>query len=305
MISLRYARTLVTVLAAVLMGSCIFGPDTIKPSPSPSPTISAGPTRPKLELSTYQYALQAKGKIRVGIRDSGPPMSTRNASGKYDGFEADLARELAKAIWGAADDPDAHIEWVSVDATTRIGALAGDQTDVTIAGLVTSDDTRMAIDLSDTYLKTGQRLLVKRTNDEIKEVADVASGEQTVCAVKGSAADSNLRTVTNDRAKILELDTLEFCLQALASGAADAVTDDELVLYGLAFKDPTTKVVARPFGDDRLALGLKKNVNAGRPGFLDFVNGVLLTIVADRTWAKLYEKDIAPLSGVKKQLPTD
>jgi len=231
-------------------------------------------------------------------------MSTRRANG-YDGFEADLAREIAKAIWGSNDDPDTHLEWISVDASTRVAALTSDQADITIAGLTITDDAAKVIDLSDTYLGTGQRFLVKKTNDQIKEVIDVASGEQTVCAIKGSVWDQNLRRVTNDRAKILELDTLEFCVQALASGAADAITSDELVLLGLTFKDPTTKVVAKPFTEDRLAIGIKKNANAARQGFIEFVNGVLLRLVADRTWAKLYEKDITPLSGDKKQLPTD
>ncbi len=300
---LRLTRAAVPLLTAALFSSCIFGPDTTKPSPSP--TVSAGPTRPKLELSTYQYALQTKDKIRVGIRDIGPPMSTRRADGKYDGFEADLAREIAKAIWGASDDPDTHIEWISVDASTRMTALTSDQSDITIAGLTITDDTAKVVDLSDTYLKTGQRFLVKKTNDQIKEVIDVASGEQTVCAIKGSVWDQNLRRVTNDRAKILALETLEFCVQALTSGAADAITSDELVLLGLAFKDPNTKVVAKPFTDDRLAIGIKKNADAERQGFRDFVNVVLLRLVADRTWAKLYEKDVTPLSGDKKQLPTD
>ena len=301
MIGLR--RRLPILLALTLLPACLTPPDTTRPSPSP--TVSSGPTRPRFELSTYQYALQTKGRIRVAIRDASAPMSARGASGVYEGFEADLAREIARAIWGPADDPNAHIEWVPVDASTRVSAHTSDQADITLAGIAASDEARKVIDLSDTYLRTGQRFLVKKANEDLKELADVASGDQTVCAVRDSAALAALRRVSNDRAKILELQTTEFCLQALASGAADAFTDNELVLYGLAAKDPNTKVVAKPFTDDRLAIGIKKNANAGRQGFLDFVNGALLRIVADRTWARIYEKDIAPLSGEKKQLPTD
>jgi ABC-type amino acid transport substrate-binding protein len=298
----------VLLIASTLLISCdLF--TTTRPSPSPaepaSQTASPTPsTRPRLELSTYQYALQTKGKIRVGVKDGAPPMISRTSSG-YEGFEADLARELAKAIWGQNDDPNTHIEWISVDNSTRVAALTSNQADITIAQLVTTDDQKKTIDLSDTYLKTGQRFVVKKTNNDITETADVASGEETVCAVKGSPAEQNLRRITNERAKILSLDTLDFCLQALASGAADAFTSEEIVLMGLVFKDPTLKIVAKPFTEDRLAIGIKKNANADRQGFLEFVNGALLRIVADRTWARSYEKHVLPLSGLPRQIPTD
>jgi ABC-type amino acid transport substrate-binding protein len=303
----RLARLAAPLVTAALLGSCIFGPDATKPSPtpSPSPTASPAPTRPRLELSTFQYALQTKGRLRVAIRASGPPMMELRPGNLYEGFEADLARELAKAIFGTTDDPNTHIEWVPVDTATRISALTANQADVTLAALAITDDNKKLIDLSDTYLHTGQRLLIKKTNAQIKEVVDVTSGDQTVCAVKGSPAEQNLKKVTNDRAKTLPLDTLEFCMQALLSGAADALTADELVLMGLAFKEPTLKLVGKPFSDERLGIGIKKNVSADRQGFLEFVNTALLKVVADRTWARLYEKNVSPLSGDTKQIPTD
>jgi ABC-type amino acid transport substrate-binding protein len=296
----------VVVLVASVQSACL--PETTKPSPSPTPIATATASRPRFELSTYQYGLQTKGKIKVAVRDSGfPPMSshTNTSGGKLEGFEPDLAREIAKAIWGPNDDPDSHIEWISVDDSTRVSALTSKQADVSIAAIAVTDETKKVVDLSDAYFRTGARLLVKKTNDQIKEIADVASGEQTVCAVSDSQAEKDLRTVTNDRAKILELQTLDFCMQALGSGAADAIAADEIALFGLAFKDPALKLVAKPFVDQRLGIGLKKNEGGDRQGFLDFVNGVLLKVVADRTWAKLYEKHITPLTGDRKQLPTD
>ena len=304
MIGTRLARVIAPFLATALASSCIFAPDTAKPTPTPTPKVSLVATRPRLELSTYQYALQTKGKIRVAVRENSRPLSVRSGSA-YDGFEADVAREIARAIWGTNDDPDTHIQWIPVDDSMRIAALTSNQADIAIAGLTISDDNRKVIDLTDGYYKDGQRLLVKKSNDQIKDLVDVSGGDQTVCAIKGSTWDQSLRVATNDRAKILELDTLDFCVQALRSGAADAVTQDEAVLLGLVFRDPDVKIVAKPITDDLVGVGIKKNVSADRQGFRDFINTTLLTIVANRTWAKLYQKHITPLSGDTKQLPTD
>jgi len=300
------SRAAVLIIAAFTFTGCFFQQATPSPSPTPTPTLTAAPTttRPRFELSTYEYALQTKGKIRIAVRDDAAPMSSRSGA-TYQGLEPDIAREIARAIWGPNDDPETHIEWVSVDASTRVSALTSNQADITLAGLVITDDQKKVIDLSDTYLKTGQRLLVKKTNDQIKDLSDVASGEQTVCAVRGSTAVDNIRKITNNGAKILLLDTLEFCQQALASGAADAITADELVLLAIVAKDPSMKIVVKPFTDDRLGIGIKKTAAGDRTGFLDFVNTALLKIVADRTWAKIYTQRLGSLTGDTKQIPTD
>ena len=300
-----WSRAAVLVVAALTFTGCFFQQATPSPTPSPTPTAAPTTTRPRFELSTYQYALQTKGKIRIAVRDDTPPLSSRSGTG-YQGFGPDLGREIARAIWGPAEDPDSHIEWISVDASTQVAALTSNQADITIAALVIADPQNKVIDLSDVYLRTGQRLLVKKTNDQIKDLSDVASGEQTVCAIKNSPAVDNIRTITNNGVKILGLDTLEFCMQALASGAADAITADELTLMTLAFKEPTVKIVVKPFSDVRLGIGIKKTAAGDRTGFLEFVNTALLKIVADRTWAKIYAKDLAPFSGdTTKQIPTD
>jgi ABC-type amino acid transport substrate-binding protein len=300
------ARSVTAFLAALLLSSCIFGPDTTQSTPTPSPTssASASPSRPRLELSTYQYALQTKNKIRVGVRDNAAPYSARTGS-QYTGFEADIAREIARAIWGTNDDPATHIEWITVDDSTRISALTSNRADIVVAGLLISDGNRAVVDLSDPLYRDGQRLLVMKTNDQIKEIVDVASGDETVTVVKDSVWEKNILRVTNDRAKVLPLTTIAFCMQALASGAADAFTSDEATLVGLVLKDPTVKIVGKPFTEDLAGIGIKQNVSADRQGFREFVNNVLLKIVADRTWAKLYETYITPVTGEKKQLPTD
>lgn len=302
------ARAVVALVAASLIAAC--QPQTVTPSPTPSASASPTALRPRFELSTYAYAIQTKGKIRIAVRGGFPPMSdatvTGNTIAKPQGFEPDLGREIAKAIFGTSDDPDSHIDWVSVDNSTRVVALTSAQADISIAAIPTTDDNTKVVDMSDPYFRAGQRLLVKKANDQIKEIADVASGEQTVCAQKGSPSETELKKVTNDRAKILDLDTLDFCMQALMTGAADAVVGDEIALYGIVSKQPNdVKLAVKTFAPQQLGIAMKKNAAGDRQGFRDFINTTLLTLVANRTWAKLYQKDIAPVSGDTKQLPTD
>ena len=272
-------------------------------SPSPSPTASPS-TRPHFELASYQYTLQVRGKIRVGTQEDNPPFSEKNANtGEWSGFDVDLARELARAIYGAADDANTHIDWVPVNAATRLSVLTGGNADVVIQTLAVTDENAAKVDLSDAYFHTGERLLVKKSNGDVKEVADLADGTRTVCTQRDAAVEQDLRRVTNNGAKILLVDSYVACLQALQTGAADAVAANEVVLASLAQKDTTTELVGTSFGDRRFAIGVKKNVNGDRQAFVPFLNDVIARMVSSGTWAKLYEKDLTPVTGDKKQSP--
>src|SRR5256714_635467 len=110
------------------------------PAPTATPTAGATAARPRFELATYRYALQPKGKIRIGALDNTAPLSSRDPNGRYSGFEPDLGRELAKAIFGPRQDIDAVIEWVAVDPSTALTALTSLQADVVIARLPITEE---------------------------------------------------------------------------------------------------------------------------------------------------------------------
>jgi ABC-type amino acid transport substrate-binding protein len=245
------------------------------------------------------YALQTKGKIRIGALDNAAPFSTRDPTGRYSGLEPDLGRELAKAIFGPRQDIDSVIEWISVDPSTAVTALTSLQADVVIARLPVSDERAAVVDLSDTYFITGERILVRSSNDEIKDLADLDT--KTVCVQSGSGVDAHVADA-NDSARTLALDTYSSCLGALQQGQADAIGADEVTLWGLLAQDPTTKIVGHPLLEQRYAIGAKKNAS-DREGFLPFLNTWLAGLIRDGTWGRLYAQHIAPLSKETKTSP--
>jgi ABC-type amino acid transport substrate-binding protein len=292
-------RTIATGIAILFVASACGGAAT--PAPTSTPAASATSSKPKFELSHYTYALQTKGKIRVGTQEDNTPFSVKvPTTGKWEGFDVDIARELAKAIWGPADDPDTHIDWVSVTSATRIPSLTDNKVDVIIKTFTINEDRKKQIDFSDVYFITGQRILVKTSNTTIKEAADLAN--KNVCAQKGSTSEQNITKATNGTAKLLLLDSYPACLLALQQGQADAVSTDETILFGLVKADPTTKIVGKPFSDEPYGIGVKKDTG-DRVAFVPFLNTWLAQIIKDLTWAKLYEKHITPVSNDKKQSP--
>ena len=270
-------------------------------SPEPTATPSPAPTsaRPRFELASYMYALQTRNKIRIATLDADPPFAVRSSSGTHTGFEIDLGRELAKAIFGPQQNIDSVIEWISVDRTTGVSALTSLQADVTIARLVSTEQGAAAVDLTDLYFVTGERILVRANEDEIKDLPNLDT--KTVCVQSGSGVADHVDTA-NPSSRTLELDTYTSCVAALKAGQVDAVAAHEVLLWSFMRDSPDTKLVGAPLVTERYAIGVKKN-NADRNAFLPFLNTWLAGVIRDGTWGRLYAQHIAPLSKETKAAP--
>jgi ABC-type amino acid transport substrate-binding protein len=294
-------RALAVGLAVAFLAGACGGAGGGGTSGTSAPQASASAAaRPKFEVQSFMYSIQVKGKLRVGTQEDNPPFSVKNpTNNKWEGFDTDIGREIAKAIFGTQGDPDSFIEWVPVTSATRIPSLTDNKADVIIKTFTINEDRKKQIDFSDVYFSTGQRILVKKTNDQIKEVADL--GGKTFCAQRGSTSEQNV-TKAQPAAKALLLDSYPACLLALQQGQADAVSTDETILFGLVKQDPNTKIVGKYFSDEPYGIGIKKN-DGDRNGFVAFVNTWLAAAIKDGTWGKLYEKHVFPVSGDKKTAP--
>ena len=295
-------RILAIGIAVLFVAAACGGAATPAPTTSGAAATATAAAKPRFELASFMYSLQTKGKIRIGTQEDNFPFSVKQpTTSKWEGFDTDIGRELAKAIFGTSGDPDANIEYVAVTSATRIPSLTDNKADVIIKTFTINDERKQQIDFSDIYFFTGQRILVKKSDDKIKEAADLA--EKTVCAQRGSTSEKNVTTATQGKAKLLLLDSYPACLLALQQGQADAVSTDETILFGLIKQDPNTKIVGKYFSDEPYGIGIKKNQNNDRNGFVAFLNGWLAGIIKDGTWGKIYEKNITPVAGDKKQAP--
>jgi ABC-type amino acid transport substrate-binding protein len=299
--SILVRATALGAALAVLAAACGGGAAPTQASPTGGAASPTAAAKPKFELATYMYAIQTKGKLRVGTREDNVPFGAKNpTSGKFEGFDDDVVREFVKAIFGkdADADPDKFIEWVPVVSATRIPTLTDNKADIIAATFTVNDERLKQIDFSSVYFRTGQKILVKKSTTNINSVTDLNG--KTVCTAKGSTSEQNVSKQAKD-AKLLLLDTYVPCLLALQQGQADAVSTDETILFGLVKQDANTKIVGPYFSDEPYGIGAKKD----RVGFVPFLNTVIADMISDGRWAALYKKWITPVSGDIKDGPHD
>jgi ABC-type amino acid transport substrate-binding protein len=265
-----------------------------------APTSGQQVTTPKFELAHYAYGIQTKGKLRVGTREDNLGFGLKNpTTNKYEGFDVDIARELARGIFGNVADIDTKIEYVPVVSASRIPTLQEGKVDIVIATMTITAARKLEIDFSDVYFRTGQRILVKKDNTTIKEVADLNG--KSVCSAIGSTSETNLRAQA-PTARLELQQTYPPCLILLQQGRVDAVSTDETILLGLVKQDPNTKLVGKYMSDEPYGIGIKKDTG-DRNGFVAFINAQLTAMYTDGRWAKIYKAHITPLSGDEKTKP--
>ena len=295
-------KTMAVALTALfVVAACGGGGGAGSPAASTPGATGATSTKPKLELSSYAYGIQTKGKLRVGTREDNVPFGVKNiTTSKFEGFDVDIAREIARAIFGDEPDIDKFIEFVPVVSATRIPTLNENKVDFVIATFTINEDRKKQIDFSDVYFNTGQKILVKKDNTTIKDVKDL-NGKR-VCSGKGSTSERNI-TAAAPQATLELQDTYPPCLILLQQGRVDAVSTDETILFGLVKQDPNMKIVGPYFSAEPYGIGVKKNVSSDRNGFVDLINRTLVATIQDGRWAKAYKQWISPVSGDEKKSP--
>lgn len=230
-----------------------------------------------MPAGSYMATIAARGLLRVGTSQDTLLFSSRNPfTGVIEGFDVDMARQVAKAIFG---DPN-KIQIVVTPNADRIDYTVKGTVDLVAHTMTVNCERWKQVDFSSVYYDAGQRILVS-TNSPVKSVTDLDG--KRVCAATGSTSLTNLARI-NPKAIIVDTPTQADCLVALQRNQIDAISTDDTILAGLEKQDPYTKVVGAKFTEEPYGLAISKE----HPEFTRFVNAVLERERADGTWQRTY-----------------
>ena len=207
--------------------------------------LVVGFSTPTLADDPASHDLQAivnAGHLRVAITQFDlPSFHSKGTDGKVGGPEADLAKQIARALNVQVDFVDTA---TSFDAV--VGAVADGRADIGISKLSKTYYRLKAVRFSDPYISLRHSLLYNRAI-----LAENAQGGAPVDAlrrfsgrigvIRGSAyvdfANRNFPT-----ARVVELDDWSEVVSALKENRIDAVYRDEFEIRHLSRKDPTLNV---------------------------------------------------------------
>jgi polar amino acid transport system substrate-binding protein len=271
----------------------------VPPSASAAPPASCDPLasfRPPAALpapgampaGSAMAKIVQRGRLVVGVSQNAYLFGYRDsATGNLVGFDIDIARELARALFG---DPN-KIQFRAITTADRIPMVRSGQVDLVVRQTTMTCQRWQEVSFSSEYYSASQRVLVA-DDSPVRALADLAG--KKVCAAAGSTSIANIAAKLPQSVPVSGVDASD-CLVMLQQGQIDAISTDDAILAGFAAQDPTTHLVpAAPISAEPYGIMVAK----GSPDLVRFVNGVLERIRADGTWAGIYRRWLSSLGAV-------
>ena len=252
------------------------------------------PTPGQMPPGSTMAAIQTRGKLIVGVSGDTLLFGARNAlTNQIEGFDIDMLKEVAKAIFGDDGDIESHITYKVITYADRLPNLeAGPDNggvDIVAHTMTINCNRWLRIAFSSEYFDAGQRVLVKK-DAAFDSIGQLNAASATVCAPEGSTNIDLLRDPKNaglyGNLVVLAKPDVTDCLVAMQQGQADGATGDDTVLAGLKAQDPNTEVVGDKFTSEPYGLGMAKD----KVDFVQFVNGVIQAMRTDGRWKAIYSK---------------
>ena len=236
-----------------------------------------------------------ESKVVIGTKFDQPGLGLKNPDGTMSGFDVDVATYVAEQLGYAPED----IEWKESPSGQRETLIQNGQVDFIAATYSITDARKEKVSFAGPYLITGQSLLVRADNSDITG-AESLENNKKLCSVTGSTPAQRIKD-KYPGVQLQQYDTYSACIEALKTGAIDAVSTDEVILAGYAAQSPGTfKIVGEPFSEERYGIGLKKDDAELRTK----INDAITKMVTDGAWKEAFDKNLGPAGITAPEPPT-
>ncbi|WP_312441168.1 transporter substrate-binding domain-containing protein [Lacrimispora sp.] len=213
-----------------------------------------------------------RGALKVGCKADIPKFSLQNtATGEYEGFEDDLAYEIAGSIFGCTADEAKEkklVEFQGVTAKTRGPLLENGEIDLVIATFTITPERKETYNFSTPYYTDAVGLLVNK-NSGIESIENL-DGKIIGVAQSSTTKDGFKKYVDEKGFKVnpqfQEFDGYPALAQALATKQIDCFSVDRAILAG--YLNDGNQILEDRFAEQDYGVAAAKE-NAGLAALVD------------------------------------
>jgi polar amino acid transport system substrate-binding protein len=293
---MRTRSLLVVALVALvaLLAACGGGDDSqAEPAGGGSSSSAAGEGVCAGQTTDLLAEICENGTLTVSTDPAYPPQSSLDEqTGKYEGFDIDVATEIAKRL-----GVDVAWETPAWDVITA-GSWNG-RWDTTVGSMTPTNDRQKVLYFTEPYNYTPAVVVVVADDDSVNDLSTDLDGKKIgVCsgctyeqflnkdlAIAGYTFDFII-----DDAQVSGYDTDTTALQDLASGRLDAVITSVTTAQGYIDADNPAKIVGDPVFYEPLAVGFDKSSDPSSESLYEAVNTIVQELHSDGTLTSLSEK---------------
>jgi glutamate/aspartate transport system substrate-binding protein len=240
-------------------------------------------------LSPTLAAIKQAHVVKLGYRESSPPFSFLDQSGRPIGYSLELCEAIVEDIGIEVDDPALKIEYVKVTSDDRIPAVMDGKVDLECGSTTANAERRKQVAFSPLMFVAGTKLMVPKTTTG---TAPTDFKGKTIVVTKGTTNEQAIHAV--DKKFSLGLNIVvspdhEQSYQMLVDGKGDAFATDDILLSGLIARHKSQdkyRVVGDYLSYDPYGIMFRK----GEKQLSDVVERTFRRLGSNRDLIPLYNK---------------
>ncbi len=221
-------------------------------------------------------SIKSAGTVKIGMLVDFPPFGIMNESNEPDGYDADVAKLLAKE-WGV------ELQIVPVTGPNRIPYLQSNQVDLLVASLGITEERAKSVDFSKPY--AGISIGVFGAEGVEVSSAEDLSGK-TIGVARASTQDTAVTKIAPPDATIQRFDDDASAVQALLSGQVELIGVSNVVAAQIEQAAPGRFNQKLELSQQVQGIAVRK----GSSELLEAVNAFLEKVKADGQLSSIHEK---------------
>ncbi|MFT4104152.1 MAG: cysteine ABC transporter substrate-binding protein [Lacrimispora sp.] len=230
--------------------------------------------------------IKKDGTIKIGVFSDKNPFGYVDSNGEIQGYDVYFAKRMAKDLLGGED----KVEFVYVEAASRVEYLKSAKVDVILANFTVTDERKEQVDFALPYMKVALGVVSPDAN-LIKDVAELK--DKTLIVVKGTTAETYF-SQNHPEVKLLKFDEYQEAYDALLDGRGDAFSTDNTEVLAWAIQNKGFTVGIESIGNlDTIAPAVQK----GNKELLDWINSEIETLGKEQFFHKNFEETLKPVYG--------
>ena len=230
--------------------------------------------------------IKKSGKIKIGVFSDKNPFGYVDENGKVQGYDVYFAKRIAKDLLGSED----AVDFVYVEAASRVEYLKSAKVDITLAKFTVTDERKEQVDFALPYMKVALGI-VSPQKAEITDVNQLKGKKLIV--VKGTTAETYFSKNYPD-VTLVKFDEYQEAYDALLDGRGDAFSTDNTEVLAWAKQNKGFVVGVESLGDiDTIAPAVQK----GNTELLNWLNDEIKTLAKEKFFHKDFDETLKSVYG--------
>ena len=230
--------------------------------------------------------IKKSGKIKIGVFSDKNPFGYVDENGKVQGYDVYFAKRIAKDLLGSED----AVDFVYVEAASRVEYLKSAKVDITLANFTVTDVRKEQVDFALPYMKVALGI-VSPQKAEITDVNQLKGKKLIV--VKGTTAETYFSKNYPD-VTLVKFDEYQEAYDALLDGRGDAFSTDNTEVLAWAKQNKGFVVGVESLGDiDTIAPAVQK----GNTELLNWLNDEIKTLAKEKFFHKDFDETLKSVYG--------